>query len=233
MVQTCCSLFRDISAGLLDTSSTLYWAEKINKDYGLRCGITKTMDTPHLILRQACMVLKQMGRPLVDACGVTHLYFRNLGPNKPYYPNHGYYCQDDNSVTINSDVFVHPDQPEDFFDHRGYFVTRGEQTLFHEMGHALDAIKGNLSLKSDWLKLSGWSETPKTGLKMIVIRDPGSPEVKGEWYYDPRAEFTRFYAKRNPWDDFADSFSFYVGNIRTKLPENKEAYFKGLLKGLL
>jgi hypothetical protein len=51
----------------------------------------------------------------------------------------------------------------------------------------------------------------------------------GEWYYDPKAGFTRFYAKRNPWDDWADSFSFYVGGLK-KLPDNKTEYFDKLLK---
>ena len=102
------------------------------------------------------------------------------------------------------------------------------------MGHGFDEKQGDkedwLSLKKDWLELSSWSEKPKEGYKRLVIREKGSPELKGEWYYGPGAKFTRFYARRNPWDDFADHFSYYVGGLKSFLPHNKREYFEKLLK---
>ena len=64
----------------------------------------------------------------------------------------------------------------------------------------------------------------------MVINEPGMPAKIGEWYYDPSAGFTRFYAKMNPWDDWADSFCFYIAKMKTKLPENKNQYFDNILK---
>jgi hypothetical protein len=167
----------------------------------------------------------------VRDCGVGELYLSyKMGPNKPQYPNHGYFCPDDKSVTLNADIFENPDSPDDFYDDFGYFVSRPVQTVLHEWGHSLDDAKGELSLKDEWLKLSGWSESPKPGLKQLIIDEPGMPRVVGEWYYNPKAKFTRFYAKRNPWDDWADSFAFYFAKMKSKVPESKRNYFDSLLK---
>lgn len=220
------------AAWKIDDSSTLHWANKIKEDFGLRCLITKNLPMPHIVLRQAHQILSKMGSPLVRACGIKKLAIRgDMGPNKPYYPNHGYFH--DETVAINADTFYNPDFPDDFYDHRGYFTTRPEQTLIHEFGHGYDEHNGMLSLKPDWLKLSGWSETPKPGLKRLVIKEPGTPEVIGEMFFDPKAGFTRFYAKRNSWDDFADCFSFFVAGLRDKLPQNKNMYMKKHLGNLM
>jgi hypothetical protein len=113
----------------------------------------------------------------------------------------------------------------------GGMLNKFDQTLYHELGHGWDEVqgkngkKGQLSLESEWMKLSGWSKEPKPGLKRIIIREEGAPEVKGEQYYSPDAKFTRFYAKRNSWDDFADTFSYYVGGLKSFLPPEKIKYF--------
>ena len=209
-----------------------FWEEKIKEIFGISCH-PKESETglDPIILRQIYLILNRMPVSLVKACGVEDFYISTkMGPSKPLFPNHGYFYPDDDTITLNADIFYHPDTPDDFFDHRGYFVSRPAQTLIHEMGHALDAHLGDISLKEDWLKLSGWSQNPEPGLKRIIIKDPGAPLVIGEWFYDPKAGFTRFYAKRNPYDDFADSFAFYVSGMKDKLPENKRAYFDALLK---
>jgi hypothetical protein len=134
---------------------------------------------------------------------------------------------------LNTDIFIHPDQPEDFIDDKGYFLTRAEETLYHEMGHALDSALGDISLQPAWVSLSGWSKEPKPGLERLHIKDKGAPEVIGEYYYDPKYKangFTRFYAMRNPYDDFADSFSFYISGMKNKVPATKAKYLDNLLK---
>ena len=151
-----------------------------------------------------------------------------MGPNKPYYPNHGYYIH--HTVTLNNNIFYHPDVMEDFFDYHGYFIDRPTQTIYHEFAHGYDAFHHDLSKKEDWTKLSGWSPAPKNGLKRLIIKGDGIPDVLGEWFFHPKAEFTRFYAKRNPWDDWADSFSFYIGDLKSKVPAIKRKYFDDLLK---
>jgi len=213
------------------TSSDLsFWSDKLQEDFGLRLILDKGVYDASSIARQIYAILRPVPAPLIKDCGVNTLFLRFLGENKPYYPNHGYYRAADQSITLNTDIFYHPDQPDDFFDSRGYFISRAAQTLLHELSHGYDANHGELSLQPAWMSLSGWSQTYKPGLKRLLIKDPGAPEVLGEMFYDPHVgAFTRFYAKRNSWDDFADSFSMFVGGLKDKVPANKRAYFDKLL----
>ena len=207
-----------------------HWVEKIREDYGLLCKPQEEGGSPDLnILHQVYKIFKPIPAQLIRDCGIKTLFLSDtMGPNRPYYPNHGFYIR--NSVTLNTDIFYHPDVQDDFFDHRGYFIDRPTQTLYHEFAHGYDAAHDELSLKPEWMALSGWSKEPKKGLKRLVIKgDKDTPDVIGEYYFSPKAGFTRFYAKRNPYDDFADSFSFYIGNLKDKLPENKQEYLKKLL----
>ena len=213
---------------IANDSSISYWSDIIGKRYGLSTELGPKVTDGHLILREVAEILRPIPQDLIRNCGITRLLIRNdMGPNKPYYPNHGYFTGD--QVALNADIFYHPDLPDDFFDHRGYFVTRPQQTLIHELGHGYDEHNGNLSLKEDWLKLSDWSENFKPGLKRLIIDEKKAPKIVGEWFYNPEAGFTRFYAKRNPWDDWADSFAFYAANLKDKVPPNKTGYFKNLL----
>lgn len=216
-------------------SEIKYWSSKLKKDYNLISDPDQGVTGYPIILRQIYNILSPVPKDLIKDCGIHNLLLRSdMGPSKPYYPNHGYFVG--NLVALNEDIFHNPDLPDDFFNHRGYFLTRPQQTLLHEFAHGYDAFHSDLSLQPKWLKLSGWSETPQKGLKRLVINDPGVPQVIGEWYYDPKitdkpeSGFTRFYAKRNPYDDFADSFAFYIANMKDKLPQNKKLYFDNLLK---
>jgi len=205
------------------------WQDKIHEKYGITCYSKEPGDVlDPIILRQTCNILSLMPTKLVKDCGINRLYFSStMGPNLSYFPNHGYFI--DNSVTLNVNIFYHPDIMDDFFDYRGYFVDRPTQTVLHEFAHGYDGSHGNISQKSEWTKLSGWSPIPKPGLKQLVINQKGRPPIIGEWYFDPKAGFTRFYGKRNPYDDFADCFSFYIAGL-SKLPENKKNYFDNLIK---
>lgn len=214
-----------------NTSIVEYFKLKLREKYGLDTIIKPDVHEVPNLLRQIYNIFNSVPPKLINDCGIKTIILRNdLGVNRPYYPNHGYYCGSNRSITLNADIFYHPDLPDDFFDHHGYFLTRPIQTLLHELGHGFDEYHSNLSLQDKWLKLSGWSENFKPGLKRLIINDERAPRVIGEWFFDPKAEFTRFYAKRNPWDDFADSFAFFTGNIRNKVPEQKCGYFNKHLK---
>ena len=211
-------------------SETAFFESELKNKYDLDVIIGPKVYDAHCILRQICNIFEPVPPSLIKKCGIKKLLLRNdMGPNKPYYPNHGYYDTNE-TVALNADIFYHPDLPDDFFDHRGYFMTRPQQTLLHEFGHGYDWANGNLSYKDNWTKLSGWSPEYKKGLKRLIINDKRAPKVTGEWFYDPGSGFTRFYAKRNPWDDWADCFSFYTANMKSKVPENKTAYFNDLLE---
>ena len=173
--------------------------------------------------------LQRLNPELVRMCGVKSLSFDDLGPSKEYYPNHGKYIN--NTLVLNDQLLKDPKIIID--PDNGSILNKFDQTLYHELGHGWDEFQGedgDLSLKEDWLSLSGWSKYPKVGLKRVHICEKGSPELIGEYYYSPYAKFTRFYAKRNPWDDWADSFSYYVAGALSYLPKNKIAYFDKLIK---
>jgi len=211
-------------------TETLLFESQLKNKYGLDIIIGPKVYDAHCILRQICNIFDPIPPALIKKCGIKTLRLRNdMGPNKPYYPNHGYFDTKD-EVALNADIFYNPDLPDDFFDHHGYFLDRPTQTLLHEFSHAFDWANGNLSYKDDWTKLSGWSPEYKKGLKRLIINDKRAPKVVGEWFYDPKSEFTRFYAKRNPWDDWADSSAFYLGKLRSKVPSKKLPYFDNIYK---
>jgi len=211
-----------------DVSERDYWLKKLKDIYDLDVKAMPGVHNGFWIVRQIYNIFSPIPPELIKECGVRTIILRDdMGPNRPYYPNHGYFINQ--SVTLNSDIFHHPDMPDDFMDHRGYFLTRPQQTLVHEFGHGYDFHHGDLSKKEAWLKISEWSETSRPGLEKLHIKDDGMPELIGEWYYSPKAKFTRFYAKRNPWDDWADSFSFYVAGLKDKVPSKKAGYFSNLL----
>jgi hypothetical protein len=219
---------RQLSSSLYRSAEADYHCKQILDRYGINIQMAPEVREGQWILRQVCNILRPIPPELVKACGIRQMLIRgDMGPNKPYYPNHGYFTGD--LVALNADIFHHPDDPDDFMDHHGYSLSRSEQTLYHEFGHGFDAYHGDLSLQPAWTSLSGWSEVPQPGLQQLRIKEKEAPEVIGEWFYDPQAGFTRFYARRNPWDDWADSFGFYVGGLKSKVPATKRAYFDKLL----
>lgn len=224
------SYVKRLAADLSEDSSLSYWKNQLRNKYGLEAKIGEDIHDAGWILREICLILRPIPEALIRACELNTIELRSdMGENREFSPNHGWYVN--HSVTLNADIFYHPDQPDDFVDFRGYFLTRPQQTIYHEFSHALDEVLGHISEKGAWMKLSGWSIEPKPGFKRLIIDEPGTPKVVGEMYYDPQiAEFTRFYGSRNPWDDFADATAFYIGNLKDKVPATKRAYLDNLLK---
>jgi len=211
-------------------SETIYWSNKLKTSFGMDSELKPDVTQGHILLRQSYKCLSMMPEAMVRACKVVKIIFKDLGPSHAFSPNHGFFLPSDNTITLNSDMFYNPDQPEDFFDEHRHFLTRVDQTIFHEFGHAFeDNATHKISLQDPWLKLSGWSKDKEPGLKRIIIKEPGTPEVVGEWWYSPDAEFCRFYGRRNPWDDWADSFAFWVGDLKDKVPDAKREYLNKIL----
>jgi len=205
--------------------------EKQLKKYGFGLIIDPNISSFNvpLILQQISSILNPVPIQLIKDCGIKTLQIRDLGPCKQVYPNHGYYSCIGNLIALNSQIFIDPDQPKDFCGEKGC-ITRAAETLYHELGHGYDSIHGDLSFKPEWLKISGWSKEYKPGLKRLLIKETGTKPIVGEWFFDPKAEFVRFYAKKCPEDDWADSFGYYVAQlIKDKIPAPKITYFDALL----
>lgn len=231
MLLTVASYLKTVASFQIDdTAEARHWSAQINDRFGVDLKWDGGTHDAGTLAREIYRILRPIPPDLVKDCKVSTLELKStLGPNLPFYPSHGYYQAPD-LVVLNADMFYHPDQPDAFMDHRGYFLTRAQETLIHEFGHALDYVLGEPSLKPAWMKLSGWSATPQIGLKQLVIKDKGAPEVRGDMWFDPSARFTRFYGKKNSYDDWADCFAFYVGGLRHGIPAEKNAYFDELLQ---
>jgi hypothetical protein len=212
------------------TSDLIYWSKKLKDDFDLNLQMAPEIDNGYWIAREIYNILKPVPAKLIKDCGVRTIEIKYLGRNRECYPNHGWFSNSENLIVLNSDIFIHPDYPEDFSDNRGYSLSRCQETLLHELSHSSDASKGEPSLKPEWLSLSGWSKEPKPGLKRMTINEPGMPPKVGEWYYDPKASFVRFYAKMAPWEDWADSMAFFISGMKDKVPPKKAAYFTNILR---
>ena len=202
---------------------------EILKDMKTRYNTEVVKGTNPEYVKKLYEALQKLPEQLVKDCKITSMGFEDLGPSKEFYPNHGKYSK--GVLTLNERIMDDPKMEE---APDGKRMSKFFQTYYHELFHGLDEKRKSedswLSLKDDWLSLSGWSEEPKPGLKRLVIREKGAPELKGEWYYSPSAKFARFYAKRSPWDDFADHGSYWVGGLKSMVPKEKREYFDKLLK---
>lgn len=198
-------------------------ARELWRKYGMFVGENASPD-------QVSAIRESLGRlptKLAVDCGIHSMDFANLGPSMEYYPNHGRY--QGGTLVLNENI-LNDSKVEK--DSEGNEINKLDLIFYHELGHGFDEAKAKgemLCIEPKWLSLSGWSEEPKKGLKRMVIKCPGKPTLRDDWYYDPKAGFPRYYGKRNPWDDWADCFAFYVGNVKGRLPDNKRAYFDDLL----
>jgi hypothetical protein len=218
---------RRAAQDLLDWSEKNSSAEVLSSTYGI--GLVQNTNPEYFeILVKS---LKRVPAKLVSDCKISQLGFEDMGESKEFYPNHGKYVEG-GALILNERLL--DDESVDV-DPEGRRLNKFDQTLYHELGHGWDAEKGkevgsDLSLLPEWLELSGWSEKPIPGHRRMVIKEKGTPVLKDDWYYSPDAGFTRFYAKRNPWDDWADSFAYYVSDLKSFLPESKIKYFDEKLK---
>lgn len=185
-------------------------------------GVSLNPLTPTPLAVRVYTSLSKIPEAIVRGCGVTSLSFRDMGVSLEYSPNHGLYV--DGTVVLNTQLI---DDPIVFTCNNGGVLDRFDHTLYHEFGHGWDEVRGNLSLQDEWLSLSGWSKESVPGKVRVNIFDKDSGEtLVGEWCYTPGSEFTRPYARWNPWDDFADTFAFYVAGLHDFVPKSKGEYFK-------
>jgi len=136
-----------------------------------------------------------------------------MGKSKRLYPNHGKYIEEEKKIMLNPDIFNLKTRYE---DGEGHSISKVTQVVIHEIAHAIDD-KNGFSDKKEWISISGWkfigdNETPK-GYKRLIIREEGAPKLKSNWAFKEDANFVRWYATRNPKEDFTESFSFAVTGL--------------------
>lgn len=126
---------------------------------------------------------------------------------------HGKWEHEGKTMTINPSVF---DMKKYFGG--GRFITSVPEyvhVLIHELLHSLDT-HFSLADSKKWLEISGWKFSPKKtpdGCARYIENRPGwdkrGPRAS-RWVYKRGANFVRNYAKKNPYEDYAESACFYT-----------------------
>lgn len=110
---------------------------------------------------------------------------------------------DDHHLEISPYIFK-----EDFWITPERKVNFGQKVIVHEMGHGLDHLY-KFSKSPEWRKISGWSKEPGPNKIRCQYNQAGRWKF-GKWYHNKDANFISDYARRNPREDFAESFAYYA-----------------------
>lgn len=149
----------------------------------------------------------------------------SLGTPKDIFPNHGRWEDNFKTMFLNRKVI---DLDKDEANH----------LIIHEIGHAYDHKLGEISKTKEWLELSGWTENPPAlnikqksdphfvkhgAFERLKIQDDNLYSISN-WWFLKGTGFVRWYAKRNPSEDFAECFSFYVLKEKDKFEDCMDKY---------
>jgi hypothetical protein len=176
------------------------------KEYTAQLGAI-TFDEAKVIFHAFKILPKKLVRDLVNRIE----FDPSLGKSKHVFPNHGRWEDNFGTMILNRSVIdLEPNE--------------SLHLIIHEIGHALDHKLGDMSKTPAWLELSGWTLDPP-GItprqksdrnylhhgryRRLRIEETGLYSVS-EWWYNEDADFVRWYAKRNPQEDFCESFAYYV-----------------------
>ena len=128
---------------------------------------------------------------------------------------HGSYSPEDGTLILNVDLFIGgtPEQIR-LIDVDGNdpplcmpCVSRPLHTTLHELSHAIGTATG-LDESPEWLALSGWQcapDDPEGTARYWESRPGWAPQGPSEWRHRLGCWFTREYARRSPFELFADA----------------------------
>lgn len=140
----------------------------------------------------------------------------------------GSYLPSKKVLKLNPKVFVSKG-----FEDNGKKMSMLEYVLFHEIAHTkwknLPEDK-----KQEWYNISGWQLNPtiKENLTNLAIPQEGNKKLISNWYYSNVAEgsFCRWYSRRNPKDDFSDTWVFVkkglIGRLEGSIGKQKVGFIK-------
>jgi hypothetical protein len=109
-------------------------------------------------------------------------------------------------------------------------IPHSDLTLVHEVGHSLYDNLSPEEVKA-WQTISGWMEGTKEGqAPPYEERRPGWEPQTSKWTHVAGAKFPRYYAEKNPNEDFADCFAFFLLNKAYRIGDAKKAFFDSYIK---
>ena len=110
------------------------------------------------------------------------------------------------------------------------WILHQELTVVHEVGHSIYDTFSPES-KQAWEAISGWMKGWKPGqLPAYVEQRPGWGHEVSKWTHKPGILFTRHYGERNPGEDFADCFGFFLLGKGHQMAPAKRKFLEQLIQ---
>lgn len=131
--------------------------------------------------------------------------------------HHGSFAPDTGMLTLSTRLFTGATPQEiplidiagDEPPRREPYTSRALHTTLHEMLHAIGCATG-LDTCAPWLALSSWVEAADDppGTERYCETRPGWEPGPSPWRHRSNCWFTRAYASRDPYEDFADAATY-------------------------
>lgn len=110
------------------------------------------------------------------------------------------------------------------------WVQHAEMTAIHEVGHSIYESLPSEKQK-EWQDCSGWINGYKQGnVPPYTEVRPGWPPGTSTWTHKPGVKFTRHYGEKNPNEDFADCFSFFLLGKGFQMEPSKRTFLENFMK---
>lgn len=186
------------------------YLEKFEDEYGIELSDNATREQAQALWD----ALKNIPKNFLEGKVERICLDERMGRSKRYYPNHGKYIEEEKKVMINPTVF---NSKEKFEDDQGHSMSKVAQVIVHELSHGIDDANG-FSDEEEWREISDWKkigedEKPPKGYKRLTIKEEGTPTLVSPWVFKADTEFPRWYAARNPKEDFAESCCFALAGL--------------------
>jgi hypothetical protein len=202
-------IFENLGLSEIRKSENDSVVEEIEKTY----GITLSDNFDNKTAKQLLEALKEIPAKVLKGHVKSIILDERMGKSKRLYPNHGKYIEAEKKIMLNPEIF---DIKTRYEDGKGHSISKVTQVAVHEIGHVIDDANG-FSDKKEWTSISGWgkigSDKPDKGYKRLVLREKDAPTLISPWQFKAGTDFVRWYAKRNPKEDFVESFCFAVTGL--------------------
>jgi uncharacterized protein YdaT len=154
------------------------------------------------------------------------IYVKGIESAKELNAKHGMFITDTGIIKFN---------PADFalrqrFGKGEGWIYHPELTVVHEVGHS---IYENFTKekRQEWKDLSGWVKGTKDGNSAPYKETrPGWEPYNSAWTHKLGIGFTRFYAEKNPNEDFADSFAFFILGKGAQMERSKRTFLEQYIR---
>jgi hypothetical protein len=142
---------------------------------------------------------------------------------------HGKYLKESLSALVNPHTF----ELRQRFGKGPGWMNHDELMIVHEIGHSVYSHLP-VSVQKRWEKTAGWVKGEREGNEpKYVEKRPGWPELTSEWTHVKGKKFPRRYSEKNPDENFADCFAFYILGKPQQMEPEQRAFVKDVIAKLV